>query len=146
MTSAMLVQRSDQLTYEEHFANISFTHYSFHGNSIAQQIDLLTCEWLHGSVGRRTTLASKRSWVRVPLKPLEIFQVHISLRLSSKCEVLFLNSSLNHTLQKFLSLKNCSLFFLSSELGVLVISLLQGKDMAAMDSNGKFNNHRLFYC
>lgn len=66
------------------------------------------------------------------------------MRLSSKCEDLFFNSSLNHTSKKFLSLEKCSLFFLSSELGVLVISLLQGKDMAAMDSNGKFNVPRLF--
>ena len=141
ITSAMPVQCFDQLTYEEHFANISFTHHSFHRNTLAQEIDLVTCEWLHSSVVQSTTLASK--------SPVEgtwnLSGAHMrQLQLSSKCEDLFFNSSLNHTSKKFLSLKNCSLFFLPSELGVLVISLLQGKDMAAMDSNGKFNVLRLF--
>ena len=36
--------------------NISFTHYSFHGNTLAQQIDLFTSEWLHNSVGKATAL------------------------------------------------------------------------------------------
>ena len=142
ITSAMPVQCFDQLTYEEHFANISFTHHSFHGNTLAQEIDLVTCEWLRSSVGQSTTLASK--------SPVEdtwnLSGAHMRqlLRLSSKCEDLFFNSSLNHTSKKFLSLEKCSLFFLSPELGVLVISTLQGKDMAAMDSNGKFNVPCLF--
>ena len=32
------------------------------------------------------------------------------------------------------------LLFLSTERGVLVITILQGKDMAAMDSNGESNS------
>ena len=42
-----------------------------------QQIDLLRSEWLHSSVGSRMEPASQSSWVRIPLKTPDIFQVHI---------------------------------------------------------------------
>ena len=41
---------------------ISFTQHSFHGNTWAQQIDLLASEWLHNSDGESSAPASHRSW------------------------------------------------------------------------------------
>ena len=54
----------------------------------------------------KSSPTSQRSWVRIPLKTPEIFQVHMrqSLRLFSKCEDHFFNSSHNHISQTFLSL------------------------------------------
>ena len=59
-----------------HFTSISFTNHSFHRNTIAQQIDLLTSEWLHSSIGKSTALPLQRSWVQIPWKISENFQVH----------------------------------------------------------------------
>ena len=42
-----------------------------------QQIDLLTSEWLHSSVGSGMEQASQGSWVWIPLKTPDKFQVHI---------------------------------------------------------------------
>ena len=65
-----------QFISKPHFTDISFPHHPFHGNTRAKQIDLLTSEWLHSSVAESSSTASKWSWVRVPLKTSEIFQVH----------------------------------------------------------------------
>ena len=61
---------------QPHCTNIFFTH-SFHGNTWARQIDLLTSEWLHSSVGKSTAPALQRSWLWNLLKAPVIFQVHI---------------------------------------------------------------------
>ena len=56
-TIAEIVQQSVSIISSIHLSttytlqNISFTQYSSHGKTGVQQIDLLTTEWLHSSVG-----------------------------------------------------------------------------------------------
>ena len=55
-----------------HLRNISFIHHSFYGNARGKQINLLGAQLMRG-----TALISQKSWVRIPLKTLKIFQVAI---------------------------------------------------------------------
>ena len=54
--------------------NISFTHHFFYRNTWAQQIDLLTSESLHSSVGEGTASASQRSLGWIHWRHLKFFR------------------------------------------------------------------------
>lgn len=88
---------------QPHFTNISSTHQR---NRLGQQIDPLTYEWRDSSVDKNSAPASQKVMGWNPVEDIQNFpgaHMRQSLRLCSKCEDHYFNSSLNHTSQTFLS-------------------------------------------
>ena len=82
MTSAILVQRSNQLSYQANWEPRVYNELT---------IDQLP-GWLDSSVGKSAALVSQRSWVRFPFKP-EFFSGLLFpqlLKLSTYCDDLHL--------------------------------------------------------
>ena len=119
MTSVMPVQCSDQLSYEviQTWAGQIFgIMCSLERNEFKHEPNKLTCSHLSGFIAQLVRALHRHHWghgFKFHWRLLNFSDAHVkqSLRLSSKCEDHFFNSSLNHTSQIFLSLLTEIIFY-----------------------------------
>ena len=90
-----------------HFTSISFIHHSFHGNTWAQQIDLLNLSGIIAQLVKALHQYRRGHGFESIVNTWNFSGAHMRqlLKLSSTCEDHFFNSSFNHCSQTFLSFK-----------------------------------------